>query len=96
LDGHPLASVGAQLGGNSLVWNTLAPLRVALSAGRHSLSVRRAGSTLAPGDGGAAVLYAIFLTPAQGAGLQALRTASPARWRSLCGHPSEWIEAVRA
>ena len=63
LDGHPVASIGSQLGGNSLVPNTLTPLAVSLSAGRHRLSVTRGGFTLAPGDGGAVVLFGIFLTP---------------------------------
>ena len=38
--------------------------RVRLAAGRHVVSVRRGGFTPAPGDGGAAVLDGIVLTPA--------------------------------
>ena len=96
LDGHPVASIGAQLGGNSLVPNTLTPLTVSLSAGRHRLSVTRGGSTLAPGDGGSAVLYGIVLTPAGAAVKATLHVVAPASWRSLCGHSYQWVEVVRS
>jgi hypothetical protein len=95
VDGRPLATLSGQLAGNSLVPDTATPLRVRLSAGRHHLSVARAGFSLAPGNGGAAVLDAAFLTPA-GAPTRVLRTlpagASP---RVLCARPVEWIELVR-
>jgi hypothetical protein len=95
VDGHRLASIGAQLGGNSLVPNTITPLRLFLSAGSHRLSVTPTDPTLEPGGGGSTVLFAIFLTPARGAGEQLLKTVSPLRWRSLCGRPYEWVEVVR-
>jgi len=95
VDGRPLATLSGQLAGNSLVPDTATPLRVRLSAGRHRLRVARAGFSLAPGNGGAAVLDAAFLTPA-GAPTRVLRTlpagASP---RVLCARPVEWIELVR-
>jgi hypothetical protein len=94
IDGRALGSVGGELGGNSLVPNTLAPLRARLSAGRHTLTIARPGTTLAPGDGGAAVLGAVFLTPAGRAGEPALRTAALRRWRSLCGPPLQWVELL--
>jgi hypothetical protein len=96
VDERPLGSIGAQLGGNSLVPNTMTPLRVSLSAGRHRLSVTRGGSSLAPGNGGSAVLYGIFLTPANAAGQEPLDVVAPGSWRSLCGRPYEWIEVVRS
>jgi hypothetical protein len=96
VDGHPLGSVGAQLSGNSLNPNVMAPLTVALSAGRHRLSIARGGFTLAPGNGGWAILDGIFLTPDGLAGRDALRIVPAADWRSLCGHAYDWIEAVRA
>jgi hypothetical protein len=96
VDGHPIASIGAQLGGNSLVPNTMTPLRVSLTAGPHSLSVTRGSFSLAPGGGGTAVLYAIFLTPARAAGQEPLQVVPPGRWRSLCGRPYKWIEVVRS
>jgi hypothetical protein len=58
------------------------------------VSVARGGFTLAPGNGGAAVLDAIFLTPAGAAEGHTLLVTGPARWRSLCGQPLQWVEAV--
>ncbi|HTA06494.1 MAG TPA: hypothetical protein VK774_09040, partial [Solirubrobacteraceae bacterium] len=63
VDGRPLASIAGQLSGNSLTPDTLAPLVLRLPAGRHRLTVTRTGFSLAPGNGGAAVLEAAFLTP---------------------------------
>jgi hypothetical protein len=95
LDGRRLASIGGELSGNSLVPDTVPPLAVALSAGAHRLSVTRGPSTLKPGDGGSAVLAAIFLTPAA-YDPGALRSAPASHWRALCGRSYEWIELVRA
>lgn len=94
LDGHPLASIGSELGGNSLVPNTFTPLPVSLSAGPHRVSVVRGGLSLAPGDGGSADLFAIFLTPVSLRAQQPLHAVAPGRWRSLCGRSYEWIEVV--
>jgi len=96
VDGHPLGSIGAQLGGNSVVRNTTSPLAVSLSAGRHRLSLTRAGFSLAPGNGGSADLYGVFLTPAAAPMQQPLLAVAPGRWRSLCGRTYEWIELVTA
>ena len=96
LDERPLASIGAQLGGNSVVRNILTPLPVSISAGRHRVSLSRTSSPLAPGDGGSAILYAMFLTPARAAGQDPLRVVAPSRWRSLCGRSYDWIEVVRS
>ncbi len=96
LDGNRLASIGGQLSGNSLVPNTTPPIVVELSAGVHSLSVRRSRSGLAPGDDGAAVLDAVFLTPPGADGGDTLRTAAATRWRGLCGRGYEWVELVPA
>jgi hypothetical protein len=92
LDGRALASIGGQLSGNSLVPNLIPPITVRLSAGRHLVTVRRAGVTLAPGDGGAAVLDGIFLTPALAS---AKLDSEPARWwRALCGRRYAWVELI--
>ena len=96
LDERPLASIGAQLGGNSVVRNTLTPVPVSLSAGPHRISLSRTSSVLAPGDGGSAIVYAMFLTPSRAAGQDPLRVVAPSRWRSLCGRPFDWIEVVRS
>jgi len=91
VDGRGLSSIGGELSGNSLVPDTVPPIPVRLSAGLHHITVTRMGTTLAPGDGGSAVLDAIFLTPA-GGDPQALRVVATSRWRSLCGRRYTWIE----
>jgi hypothetical protein len=97
IDGHLLGSLGGQLDGNSLVTNTLAPpLRVSLSAGPHTLTITRPGASLAPGDGGAAVLTGVLLTPAGPAGAPRLKAVPVADWRSLCGRRLQWVELVSA
>jgi hypothetical protein len=94
IDGRSLGSLGAQLGGNSLVPNTLSPLSARLSAGPHTLAVTRPGTDLAPGDGGAALLNAIFLTQAGAAGEPSLHAMPTARWHRLCGRSLQWVELV--
>jgi hypothetical protein len=96
VDGHSVASVAAQLDGNSLVLDTVTPFPVSLSAGSHRLSLVRDGFTLAPGNGSAVTLFAFFLTPANAPVAQALDAVAPSRWRSLCGRSHEWVEVVRA
>jgi hypothetical protein len=95
VDGRQLSSIAGQLSGNSLVPNTVPPAAVTLAAGQHRLSIARPGFTLAPGDGGAAVLHAVFLTPSRAAPQGTLRVAAPSRWQTLCGRSYQWIEAVR-
>jgi hypothetical protein len=95
VDGHRTTSIAGQLDGNSLVPDTVPPIRLTLAAGRHRISVTRPGFSLAPGDGGSAVLDAIFLTPASTDPQGPLRTAAPGRWRTLCGRLYQWVEIVR-
>ncbi|MGA9285722.1 MAG: hypothetical protein WBV85_09800 [Solirubrobacteraceae bacterium] len=94
VDGRPLGSLGGQLGGNTLVNNTFSPLTVNLGAGEHTLSIARPDASLAPGDGGAAVLAGVFLTPAGPAGGATLVRAPLTRWRSLCRLPAQWVELL--
>jgi hypothetical protein len=95
VDGRALGSISGQLAGNSLVPDTATPIAVRLSAGRHRLAVTRPGFSLAPGNGGAAVLDAALLTPA-GTPARRLQTlpagASPG---SLCSSGYRWLELVR-
>jgi hypothetical protein len=63
VDGRRVAAVAGQLAGNSLVPDTATPIPLRLSGGAHLLSVARGGFSLAPGNGGSAVLAAAFLTP---------------------------------
>jgi hypothetical protein len=92
VDGHRLAAIGGQLSGNSLVPDTVPPLADVLSAGPHRLTVTRGSATLAPGDGGSAVLAAIFLTPVAYDPQSALRAVAVDRWRALGGRRYSWVE----
>ncbi len=94
IDGRPLGSLGAQLGGNSLIPNTLSPLSARLTAGRHTIAITRPSTNLAPGDGSAALLTAVFLTPSGPRGEPVLRTVSAAALRKLCTRPLQWVEMV--
>lgn len=95
LDGQPLGSLEGQLAGNSLVPDTATPIAVRLSAGEHRLSVERSGFSLAPGNGGSAVLDAAFLTLAH-APTRVLRTLRDGASRhALCAGAYRWIELVR-
>jgi hypothetical protein len=95
VDGHRLGTVAGQLDGNSLVPDTIAAARAQLSAGRHRLVITRDGFSLAPGDGGSAVLDAIFLA-SQGLEARALRQAPAAAWQALCGPTYRWFELLSA
>ena len=96
IDARQVASIGGQLAGNSLVPNTAPPIPVRLAAGSHMVELTRPALNLAPGDGGAAVLDAIFLTPAGEPGAAPLRSVPVARSRTLCGRSYEWVELVGA
>lgn len=92
VDGRALGSLAGQVGGNSLVPNTAPPLGVTLSAGAHRLTLRRLGATLAPGDGGQAVLAAVYLTP--GSGSEQIQSVPARRWRDLCRGSHQWVELL--
>jgi len=95
VDGRRVASIAGQLSGNSLVPGTLPPLPLSLAAGPHRLTLTRTGFSLAPGNGGAAVLAGALLTPA-GTPARALRVlpveAAPS---TLCRRRYRRIELVR-
>jgi hypothetical protein len=96
VDGRRLASLAGQLAGNSLVPDTAGPLDVRLADGRHRLRVTRRGFSLAPGNGGAAVLDDAFLTPAVApAAVAPQRLELDAAPHALCARPYQWIELVR-
>ncbi len=94
LDGRAIASIGGELSGNSLVVGAVPPLPVRLAGGPHRLSVTRMGASLAPGDGGSAVLDAVFLTRAGEGSQQRLVTAPVPAWRTLCGRSYDWVELL--
>jgi hypothetical protein len=93
VDGRVIGSVGGAVGGDILLPDTSAPLRVRLAVGRHSLTIARGGLSLGPGGGGSAILTSVFLTPAGRGEQQQLQVVAPSDWRSLCGHRYVWIEA---
>ncbi len=94
IDGRHIGSVGGEVSGNGDSPDPMRPIRVRLSAGRHTLSISRSGFSLAPGSGSEAYLQTIVFTPSGGAGLQHLSVLPAARWRSLCGARLDWIEVV--
>jgi hypothetical protein len=92
VDGHELGTIAGQVGGGEFNPDTTTPFPVRLSAGAHVLVLSRGGRSLAPGNGGSALLHAVFLTPK---GAQETLESKPAiQWRSLCGGHYDWIEAV--
>jgi len=92
IDGRRLGRISGQLGGNSLVASPAPPIGVHLSAGVHQLVLTREDSPLAPGEGGAAALSGLFLTPAGGGAGGTLLAVPLSRWRTLCGGRYEWVE----
>jgi hypothetical protein len=96
VDRRNIASIGGQLSGNSLVPNTVPPIPIHLTAGVHHLWVTRGAGTLAPGDGGAAVLNAVSLTPASTPAAGVLRSSPISGWRQLCGANYQWVELTGA
>jgi hypothetical protein len=96
VDGRRVAVLGGQLGGNSLVPDTIGPFSVTLAAGAHVLRITRHGFTLAPGNGGSAVLDAILVTSAGAERGQALTAVPARRWRELCRGRYEWVESLAA
>jgi hypothetical protein len=96
LDGRTLSTIAGQLSGNSLVFASPPPATVTLAAGSHVLTLTRSGFTPAPGNGGAAVLDAVFLTPAGIPAEGTLRAAPASRPQQLCGAHYQWVELVPA
>lgn len=94
IDGHLVGSIGDQISGNGDSPDPMVPIRVALAAGQHSLTITRTRFSLAPGNGGTAYLEGGFLTRADAGGRQRLETVAPSHWHQLCGQRLDWIEAV--
>jgi hypothetical protein len=96
IDGRALAAISGQLGGNSLVPDLTAPIRITLTAGAHVLSVTRGGLRLTPGDGGPAVLARVVLTPVRAPARTLVNLDARARADSLCARARSyrWVELV--
>jgi hypothetical protein len=91
VDGRPAGAVRGRLNGR---WSAEHVARLRLDAGVHELRLVRGGGDLRPGNGGTARLIGpLALTPAVA---EPLETVAPSEWRSLCGRPLDWIEAVRS
>jgi hypothetical protein len=95
IDGRPLTTISGELAGNSLVPDTITPLPVRLSRGVHTVSVTRPGFSAAPGNGGSAVLDAIFLTPGNTPARRLSVLTAGGHPRLLCGRSYYWIELTR-
>ncbi len=84
----------ASVSGNSLVPDTLPPIRVPLTAGPHTITLTRAGAGLAPGGAGRAVIDAVLLTPASQEAPAPLAFAPATAWRELCRGSKQWVELL--
>jgi hypothetical protein len=94
VDGRKLASIEGQLGGDSLVPDVSAPVRVALAAGRHVLLITRRQRALAPGDGGMALLDRVYLTPAHAPVRTLVSLGLRAAAAGACPRSAVWVEAL--
>jgi len=95
VDARRVASVAGELGGNSLVPNAAAPLRLDLTAGAHRLSITRGPYGLAPGSAGSAVLARAFLAAAGAPARRLLTAGAGGAASSLCRLPLRWAELER-
>jgi hypothetical protein len=94
VDHKPIGVVAGEVGGDLVVPAISAPLRVRLTAGRHTLTIARGSEGLGPGAGGQSILISAFLAATGTGGEEPLHHVAPGAWRSLCGHRYVWIEAV--
>ncbi len=66
---------------------------VSLSAGVHRLQLVKGGGSLRPGDKASTLIDGGLLVPVA-AEREALASAPPSAWRSLCGRWLDWVEVV--
>jgi hypothetical protein len=89
IDGGSVGDVAYESGGDG---NYAKPIEVELDAGEHTLELSKGGGTLRPGDATPSRLLAIVIEPAGDD--RALSSRPAGDWRSLCGPPLDWLEAV--
>jgi hypothetical protein len=90
VDGRPVGALRNQSGGDG---NVLRFDALTLRAGRHTVSIRRGGGSLAPGDAAPTLVRALALAPLA-AEREPVRSVPLAAWRTLCGQRLDWIEAL--
>lgn len=88
LDGRRVAATSGQSGGDA---NPISLGTDALSAGAHSISLRRGGGGLKPGDAAGTVVDAVILSSGD-IEHESVRSVPQRAWRSLCGKSLDWIE----
>jgi hypothetical protein len=91
VDGAYVGSVGDQLEGRGQAIRAGA---VSWLPGRHVITVIEGGGGVSPGNGeNNRRLGPIYAVPRL-AGSGTVASVAPAAWRTLCGRPADWIEAV--
>jgi hypothetical protein len=93
IDGREVGSVRGQLE-NAGEYVHLGD--VPLDRGVHRVALTFHGSDLHPGSGGQPTPVGPLILSSQEAGDAPIDREPRARWRTLCGHRWDWIEAVRA
>ncbi|MHB1538301.1 MAG: carbohydrate-binding protein [Solirubrobacteraceae bacterium] len=96
IDGRRVGSISDAISGNGSSPDPMPPIAVRLAAGSHVLRITRTGLDASAGNGGAAYLENVYLTPVGSGSAQRLIGVAPAAWRRLCGRRLDWIEAVPA
>ena len=91
LDGHPVGHPAGQSGDDGNVVD-VATLHV--GAGRHAVTlIRGGGYGLLAGNNAGTVIDSIVLEPLA-AEHETVQTVAPGGWRTLCGRPLDWVEAL--
>jgi hypothetical protein len=89
VDGATVGTVRNRLAGRRVAENLGT---VALTGGRHTVTLARVGGGLAPGDGGLfRPLGRVYFVPM---GQSTVRSIPAGRWREVCDRPLDWVEAV--
>lgn len=89
VDGRPAGAVTNVSGGEgNVLWFDV----VALSAGPHTVTIRRGGGSLAPGNAAFTNVRTMALAPVS-ADAESVESVPVGAWRTLCGRRLDWIEA---
>jgi hypothetical protein len=88
VDGRRVTAISGQSGGDA---NPISLGSDRLNAGAHSISLRRGGGSLKPGDDAGTVIDAVILSSSD-VEHEIVRSVPERAWRSLCGQNLDWIE----